>query len=122
MAGLRWLGCWALTVQHLQRPVDQGFGVGARHQHIGADLQVQTIKRFAAGQVGQRFALGAALSQRLQAGKARRRQQVGVVRQQPPALSGGDVQHMQQQQLGIQPVQALALQCHQGLADAGVVW
>ena len=62
--------------------------------------------------------MSATQRQQLQAWHAGSRQQVSVVGQQPAALGGLNAQYMQQQQLGIEPLQTLTLQCHQGLADA----
>ena len=49
------------ALQRLQRPLDQGFGLRPRHQHARVDVQRQPEELLAAGQVGHRLALGAAL-------------------------------------------------------------
>ena len=74
--------------QHLQRPVDQSFGVGTRVQHPGIHAQVQAIELFVASDIGQWLASQATCSQSVQIRLHRVRQQIRVVRQQPRAVVG----------------------------------
>ena len=106
----------ARRFQHGQRPLHQGFGVGPGHQHARIHLQRQAEKLLAADDVGQR------LAGRPGAGSGR-----GTPRQprcasasvscasSQDAGAGGFAQRVQQQQLGVEPVQAQRLGGGQGL-------
>ena len=101
----------------LEGPIHQSFGVGPGHQHPGVYQQVQSVKGFVPGDVGQRLTGAAAVRGRGESLKSAFRQCVGVVGQKPGALMRGAAQRVQQQQLCVQPIQPQRGAVPLGLGD-----
>ena len=107
--------------QQLQRPVDQGLGVGARVEHAGIDLQLQPVEGLGAGEVGQRLAGDAARAQGAEVRGGLGRQRVVVVGDQPGAVSGRPAEHVQQQHLRLRARQARGLGLPQRQRQCGLL-
>ena len=103
--------------QDLQCPFDQGLGVRARHQHAGIDPQGEAVEFLLAEQVGHGFAGDAARDVPREACAGRLGQCVVVVGQQPGAVVRGSSERVQQQQLGVEPVESAGRRVAQGARE-----
>ena len=84
---------------HRQGPLHQHLGLGARHQHPRAHLELQAAERAPAGEVGQRLAAAAAADQvagAIELGRRQRPLRVGV------ELDALDPEGVREQQVGVE--------------------
>ena len=101
--------------QHLERPVDQGLGVGARIEHTRIDQQLEAMEFALADQIGYRLARQAAAAQRQELLGGGRGQRIGVVRDQPGPVVRRAAEPVQQQHLGVELVESGLARLQQGL-------
>ena len=99
----------------------QGFGVRSGHQHASINVQVQAEKLFAAHDIGQGLATGAAQAVGAVARGDGFAQHVVIVGQQPGPFLLRFAQRVQEQQLRIQSLQAQCLSGGKGLGASDLV-
>ncbi len=89
----------AIVRQASDRELDQQFGLGTRNQHIGRDLQIEPVEFAPSDQVGDRLAVAAAASERIEGLRLLGVHGVVGMRREPCAVAA---EHVREQQLRLE--------------------